>query len=229
MEQRQFAQHYQKMAQEASDIKDKIKYQVYTDGLLHPIKDILESTSSTDRIDSFEDTWLSNFHPVNVEYNGKNYPSVEHAYQAAKFTHIDLSALSIEQKSRINELLYKRGYDPKDIDLTSIFTNADVNSGTIKLLSQLLQECNFVPPEWDSQRVDVMIALLVQKYQDPGLASKLLATGEKVLIEGNSWNDTFWGVCNNRGRNILGRILMNLRDKLKDGSIILLTPTQDHS
>lgn len=33
---------------------------------------------------SGEMRWLSNFHPVNVMFDGKKYPSVEHAYQAAK-------------------------------------------------------------------------------------------------------------------------------------------------
>jgi ribA/ribD-fused uncharacterized protein len=33
---------------------------------------------------SGEYRFLSNFHPVNVEYEGVTYPSVEHAYQAAK-------------------------------------------------------------------------------------------------------------------------------------------------
>jgi len=32
-----------------------------------------------------EYTFLSNFYPVNVEFDGDCYPSVEHAYQAAKF------------------------------------------------------------------------------------------------------------------------------------------------
>ncbi|TXH11787.1 MAG: NADAR family protein [Spirochaetes bacterium] len=37
-------------------------------------------------IDSFEGeySWLSNFHPVEVKLGGEKYPSVEHAYQAAK-------------------------------------------------------------------------------------------------------------------------------------------------
>lgn len=37
-------------------------------------------------IDKFEGQygWLSNFYPVEVKLDGKKYPSVEHAYQAAK-------------------------------------------------------------------------------------------------------------------------------------------------
>lgn len=219
MEQRQLAKHYLKKAKEASDIKDKIKYEVFAEGLLHPIRYVLESTTEEDRIDSFEDTWLSNFHPVTVEHDGKSYPTVEHAYQAAKFTSSDITQLSAEQRVQVDALLQERGHDPAIIDLATIFTNTDVSPGTIKLLAGILQKFHFVPPEWDSQRVDVMIALLVQKYQDPELAKRLIATGAKVLIEGNTWNDTFWGVSNNRGRNILGGILMNIRDKIKNGTL----------
>ena len=42
----------------------------------------------------------------------------------------------------------------------------------------------------------------------------LLDTGGAVLIEGNTWNDTFWGACNGKGLNHLGRILMTLRHDL---------------
>ena len=35
-----------------------------------------------------------------------------------------------------------------------------------------------------------------------------------VKIEGNTWNDTFWGVCNGQGQNWLGKILMLVRSEL---------------
>jgi ribA/ribD-fused uncharacterized protein len=33
--------------------------------------------------------WLSNFFPVQIEYEGLTYPSVEHAYQAGKLINIE--------------------------------------------------------------------------------------------------------------------------------------------
>lgn len=36
------------------------------------------------KLDGWKGTWLSNMHPVSVEYGGVIYPSVENAYQAAK-------------------------------------------------------------------------------------------------------------------------------------------------
>lgn len=52
-----------------------------------------------------------------------------------------------------------------------------------------------------------------------GRRVRLLATGSAELIEGNVWNDTFWGVCRGRGQNHLGRILMEVRDGLRGGSL----------
>jgi hypothetical protein len=36
-----------------------------------------------------------------------------------------------------------------------------------------------------------------------------------ILIEGNTWGDTFWGVCNGVGENNLGKTLMNVREILR--------------
>ena len=44
--------------------------------------------------------------------------------------------------------------------------------------------------------------------------ANLLATGKATLVEGNSWGDTFWGVCRGKGKNMLGKILMRVRKRL---------------
>lgn len=51
--------------------------------------------------------------------------------------------------------------------------------------------------------------------QHKDLAEKLLETGDEELVEGNKWNDTYWGVCNGKGKNQLGKILMRIREELK--------------
>jgi predicted NAD-dependent protein-ADP-ribosyltransferase YbiA (DUF1768 family) len=60
--------------------------------------------------------------------------------------------------------------------------------------------------------------LLRQKFTDPGLRARLLATGTALLREGNWWRDTFWGVDQRTGagQNHLGRLLMEIRDELRD-------------
>lgn len=70
-------------------------------------------------------------------------------------------------------------------------------------------------PGWEAVKVDVMRRLLKRKFRHPELARLLLATGDEPLVEGNHWNDTFWGVCNGVGANHLGRLLMEVRRKLR--------------
>jgi predicted NAD-dependent protein-ADP-ribosyltransferase YbiA (DUF1768 family) len=68
-------------------------------------------------------------------------------------------------------------------------------------------------PGWDEMRLDVMKSLLASKFRDPGLRQQLFATGDAVLIEGNIWNDRFWGVdlTSGVGSNHLGRLLTEHR------------------
>lgn len=61
-----------------------------------------------------------------------------------------------------------------------------------------------------------MYELLLLKFTTyPELAQKLLQTYPAVLIEGNYWKDTFWGVCDGVGANMLGKLLMKVRDILR--------------
>jgi ribA/ribD-fused uncharacterized protein len=73
-------------------------------------------------------------------------------------------------------------------------------------------------PDWEQVKVAVMEDLVRRKFADPALAARLLATGEQELVEGNAWNDRFWGVCRGSGRNELGKILMWVRADLKGGA-----------
>jgi N-glycosidase YbiA len=71
-------------------------------------------------------------------------------------------------------------------------------------------------PGWFELRIPVMRTLVESKfYQHPLLGQKLLETGDAELVEGNSWGDTFWGVCDGKGSNHLGRILMETRSLLR--------------
>ena len=70
--------------------------------------------------------------------------------------------------------------------------------------------------DWESVKIDVMKQLIELKFDShDDLAELLLATGDARLIEGNSWNDTFWGACGGRGKNHLGRILLHVRESLR--------------
>lgn len=68
---------------------------------------------------------------------------------------------------------------------------------------------------WEEMKLAVMKELLLIKFNEPILKKALLATGEKHLVEGNYWRDTYWGVCNDVGENHLGRLLMEVREEIK--------------
>jgi ribA/ribD-fused uncharacterized protein len=69
-------------------------------------------------------------------------------------------------------------------------------------------------PDWDQIKLDVMRELTALKYdQHATLRNKLMDTKGIELIEGNNWNDTFWGVSRGVGQNWLGRIIMEYRDR----------------
>ena len=66
--------------------------------------------------------------------------------------------------------------------------------------------------DWNRVKIDVMREVLICKFsQNPELKEKLIATGNEELIEGNNWNDRFWGVCRGVGQNHLGKLLMEIR------------------
>lgn len=82
-----------------------------------------------------------------------------------------------------------------------------------KKLGHLVQ----VTPDWQSRRVDEMHHIVRIKFQDnKELGQRLLQTGDEPLIEEAGWPDYFWGVHNGRGQNQLGRILMQVRQELKE-------------
>lgn len=67
-------------------------------------------------------------------------------------------------------------------------------------------------PHWDDIRIPAMQFVVQQKFREnKDLREKLLNTKDAELIECNTWNDRFWGVCKGKGKNILGKILMDTR------------------
>jgi hypothetical protein len=68
--------------------------------------------------------------------------------------------------------------------------------------------------DWEHIKEHAMMFLLRQKFADPLLRYQLLKTEPSELVEGNYWNDTYWGVCDGVGQNRLGQLLMILRREL---------------
>lgn len=77
--------------------------------------------------------------------------------------------------------------------------------------------------DWEEVKDQVMYDICYAKFtQDVNLMNKLLATGDKELVEGNSHNDKCWGMTYSkpfqewRGDNRLGIVLMKLRTHLRE-------------
>lgn len=129
--------------------------------------------------------FLSNFYPCEIFYEGLWYSSTEHAFQAAKSPH---------------------NYEREHI--------RDAKTpGQAKRMGRCVRDFNV--QEWNAKRIDVMRTCLWLKFRQEWFAERLLATGEEELVEGNTWGDTFWGVCKNKGENHLGKLLMEIRTKIK--------------
>jgi ribA/ribD-fused uncharacterized protein len=74
--------------------------------------------------------------------------------------------------------------------------------------------------DWDDIKLNIMRVGLKYKFSDhnPKLKQMLLDTGDIELVEYNYWNDKFWGVCKKteEGENHLGKLLMEIRDNLRN-------------
>ena len=72
---------------------------------------------------------------------------------------------------------------------------------------------------WEGMKLSVMECSLWYKFHHPIFRQKLLDTGDTLLIEGNTWGDTFWGCVQRGGKwvghNHLGKLLMHTREKIR--------------
>lgn len=75
--------------------------------------------------------------------------------------------------------------------------------------------------DWEDIKLLVMEDALRRKFLKPRFKEALLATGDEELVEGNHWGDTFWGVCKGVGENHLGKLLMKIREDLRNERSIL--------
>lgn len=98
----------------------------------------------------------------------------------------------------------------EEVLLRRIFTN--LTPGMAKVLGREVK----IRSDWDKEKVSIMKNLLEQKFCKPFLCEKLIKTEDALLVEGNTWGDTFWGVDSKtgQGENNLGKILMEIRTKI---------------
>lgn len=132
--------------------------------------------------------FLSNFWSCRVRgIDGEIYPSVEHAFQAAK-------AL------------------PERYDIRAAFRVAP-SCSDVKKAGRRIQ----LRPDWEDVKDSIMYQLVKDKFmRNDYLRTLLISTGTAHLEEGNNHNDKYWGTVDNVGKNKLGNILMQVRSELSD-------------
>lgn len=97
-----------------------------------------------------------------------------------------------------------------DLNARKIIQNME-NPGHVKRFGRSLK----LRDDWENIKLNIMYKLLQQKFSKNSiLGKKLEATGQQELVENNTWNDTFWGVCNGKGQNNLGKLIMQVRKEL---------------
>lgn len=143
-----------------------------------------------------EHRFLSNFYPSPIPFVLRclaqelhmTMPTVEHAYQASKVAPCHQNALHWVLRVR-------------DASLPAF----------AKRIGRELP----LRPDWDEVKLPFMLCFLRLKFIQPEMRERLIATGDATLVEGNTWGDTFWGVCNGKGENHLGRLLMQVRSEIR--------------
>jgi len=65
--------------------------------------------------------------------------------------------------------------------------------------------------DWELVKVPIMDRLLQEKFSNTVLRELLMGVTDEI-VEDNTWSDTFWGRCNGKGENILGKLITNIRD-----------------
>jgi ribA/ribD-fused uncharacterized protein len=130
---------------------------------------------------------LSNFSAFTLHWHGARFDTAEVAYHWEKFpgTHNELDKYQesqIARRIRVADSAHEA------------FKIAEVNRSLRR-------------SDWDGIKVDIMRQILRAKVdQHEYVRRKLLATGNRELVE-NSWRDSFWGWGPNEdGQNMLGKL-----------------------
>jgi ribA/ribD-fused uncharacterized protein len=135
---------------------------------------------------------FSNLYPRTIIFEGRQFPTAEHAYQAGK-----------ARKEHVREWILSAP-----------------TPALVAMAAHGLYTWDIVS-NWSQIKFDRMRAVLRTKFtQHDDLRRTLLSTGNARLVEAarvaNGVNRT-WGEVNGKGLNMLGVLLMELRDELRAG------------
>lgn len=163
-------------------------------------------TNETKNIRNFkgENAWLSNMYQFKMSDDNKP-TSVEGLFQAAKALCLKND---IQNEQLYDQIAYANPYEARKMGRN--IENLDVE-------------------KWNASKLVIMAKAVFTKFTtNKKLNSKLFYAGlTTYLIEENTWGDTYWGVCNNKGHNYLGKIIMYIRDILFSNEAEELTTFYD--
>jgi len=131
---------------------------------------------------------LSNFSAFSVRWRGRLWMTAEHAYQAAKFTDVNV-ILAI--------MLAPSAHEAKQI---------------AKKYAHLKRA------DWDEVKLGVMEEILRAKLSQHAYVRETLEKTGKMMIVENSPTDSYWGRGPDwKGENHLGKIWMRIRKEMRRG------------
>jgi len=136
---------------------------------------------------------FSNLYKRTIVFEGATYPTAEHAYQAGK-----------PRKDSVREWLL-----------------AAPSPALLAMAAHGLYWWD-VTPGWSKTKFVRMKAVLKEKFtQNEDLRRLLLSTGTARIVEAASVDSAvnrLWGEVNGRGKNMLGKLLMEIRAELSRAS-----------
>lgn len=138
-----------------------------------------------------EHGYMSNFARYKIDCFGRVWQTSEHAYQAQKFTGMNVEDYDAVFRADRPMVAAALGRDPN----------------------------RPIRPDWDSVKDDVMRFVVAHKFsQNPDIREKLLATGDRPLFEYDTKRgDQYWAIDKfGRGKNMLGTILMEAREVFRE-------------
>jgi N-glycosidase YbiA len=128
---------------------------------------------------------LSNFSPPGIEEGGLYWATVEHYFQAQKFS-----------DSKFQERI-RRAVTPKEA--RSLGQSRDFP----------------LRADWDGIREEVMLRALRLKFKTPNARELLLSTGNRMLVESSPFDYFWAAGQDGTGQNRLGHLLVLVRSELR--------------
>lgn len=122
-----------------------------------------------------------------------------------------LPSTNIVSVYRTNEHFYQ-ACKAKDKKMSEWIRDAPTATQAMKAGRSLSDDQ--IRDDWEKIKVRIMKAGLRAKFRDENLALMLLWTGDAVLIE-DSPTDMFWGGSLPGSKNMLGQLLMEVREEIR--------------